>query len=83
MTQTELKNGINFHFNNERWCEENESDDIRGGSICFNNNFTLFAIHFNGKCIHTSKTFNSSKQRLEKLMGDWECEFTLDNEFAL
>jgi hypothetical protein len=74
MTQTELKNGQDFNFSNE---------DMHEGFITWNSRFNNFAIHFNGKCIHTSKTFNSSKQRLEKLMGDWKCEFTLENEFAL
>ena len=75
MIQSELKNGINFHFDNERWCEENESDDVRGGSIAFNDRFRIFTIHFNGSCIHTSRTFNSTKKRLEKLMNDWNCNF--------
>ena len=73
--QAELKNGKDFEFNNEQWCEMNESDDFRGGWITWNDKFNLFSINFNGACIHCSKTFNSVKKRLEKLMNDWNCEF--------
>lgn len=78
MTKKELKNGQDFHFDNEKWCEQNLSDDLRDGWITWNDRFQNFAIHFNGACIHTSKTFNSAKKRLEKLMSDWNCEFKSD-----
>ena len=81
MTQTELKNGQDFHFDNEQWCEQNLSDDLRGGWITWNDRFNWFSIHFNGTCIHTSKTFNSAKKRLEKLMNDWNCEFKQEEEW--
>jgi len=67
MTQTELKNGQDFSFSNEASGTE--------GFITWNSRFNNFAIHFNAKCIHTSKTFAASKKRLEKLMSDWELEF--------
>jgi len=75
MTQQELKNGQDFQFDNEQWCEANLSHDFRGGWITWNDRFQNFAIHFNGTCIHVSKTFGSAKKRLEKLMFDWNCEF--------
>ena len=74
MTQLELKNGTIFDFDNEKWCEENMSDELMGGHVQFDNRFNLFGIFFNGKCIHTSKTFTSSKNRLEKLMSKWNCD---------
>ena len=82
MTQVELKNGNEFHFDNEQWCEENFSDDLRCGWITWNETFNTFAIFFNGACIHSSKTFGSAKKRLEKLMSDWNCEFTQEEEWA-
>jgi len=75
MTQTELKKGQIFRFDNEQWCGQNLSDDVRDGWINWDNRFNLFVIFFNGACIHTSKTFNTAKKRLEKLMRDWNCEF--------
>lgn len=79
MTQQEffkkLKGGQDFHFDNEQWCEENQSDDIRSGWVTWNDRFSNFAIFFNGKCIHTSKTFLTLQKRLDKLMNDWNCEF--------
>lgn len=75
MTQKELKNGQDFEFDNEQWCEASLSDDLRRGRITWSDRFQHFAIHFNGTCIHTSKTFEPAKKRLEKLMNDWNCEF--------
>ena len=78
MSEKELRNGQDFNFDNFRWCEENSSHDERGGWITWNDGFENFAIHFNGACIHTSKTFQSAKKRLEKLMSDWHCEFVTE-----
>lgn len=78
MTERDLKDGTEFHFDNERWCEQNDSDHISDGFItCGNGHFSkgLFLIFFNGKCIHSSKTFKSAQKRLDKLMSDWNCEF--------
>jgi len=76
--EKELKNGQDFTFDNEKWCEENFTDDIRSGLITWNDRFNNFAIHFNGACVHVSKTFKSAKKRLDKLMSDWNCEFTVE-----
>ena len=73
MTQQQLKNGIIFDFDNEKWCEENFSDELMGGHIQWCSTFG-FGIFFNGKCIHSSKTFNSMKKRLSTLMTKWNCE---------
>jgi ectoine hydroxylase-related dioxygenase (phytanoyl-CoA dioxygenase family) len=72
--EKQLKNKQTFHFDNEKWCEQNLSDRFIGGHIQWNLMFG-FSIFFNGACIHTSKTFKSSKKRLDKLMSDWNCEF--------
>jgi len=82
MTQVELKNGNDFHFHNEQWCEENLSDDLRCGWITWETTLNKFAIFFNGACIHTSTTFGSAKKRVEKLMNDWNCEFTQEEDWA-
>lgn len=81
MTQAQLKQGQHLFFDNEQWCEDNLSDDIRCGFITFHQRFQLFAIHFNGTCIHTSRTFSSAKKRLNKLMGDWNCEFNANPDW--
>lgn len=75
MTPQQLKNGQDFHFDNENWCESNLSNDIRAGWIAFSKSLDKFVIFFNGTCIHSSKGFNSAKKRLEKLMKDWNCQF--------
>ena len=75
MTQKELKEGIQFEFSNENWCEQNLSDDLRCGTIEFNARFNWFSIFFNGTCVHTSNTFKSAENRLIKLMDKWNCEF--------
>jgi hypothetical protein len=74
MTQKELIEGKVFHFSNESFCEENLIDDVRAGFISFDNRFK-FSIHFNGACIHISKTFKSAEKRLETLMLKWHCNF--------
>lgn len=79
MTKQELQSGQDFHFDNERFCVENFSDDLRCGWITYNNRFNHFSIFFNGTCIYISKTFNSAKKRLEKLMDEWNCEFTQED----
>lgn len=81
MTQQELKNGTNFFFNNEEWCERMQDEDFRGGWVTFDTMINGFAIFFNGSCIHTSKTFSSTQKRLEKLMDKWNCNFAQEEVF--
>ena len=75
MTQTELKNGQTFEFDNEQWCERMQNDDLRSGWAHFDKRMGWFCIFFNAKCIHTSKTFKSFENRLNKLFFDWNLEF--------
>ena len=72
MNEKDLKNGQDFHFENE---------ELECGSITWNDRFKNFAIEFNGKCIHTSKTFKTAEKRLEKLMSEFNCEFTEESEW--
>ena len=76
MKQSDLKNGIEFNFDNEKWCEETFSDDFRSGWIEWNNRLMKFAVFFNGTCVHTSKTFKSAEAKVNNLLNDWNCEFT-------
>jgi len=78
MNQKELKLGVHFNFDNSEWCEQNQSDDLRGGWIQWTERFNLFAIHFNGTCIYTSRTFSASKKRLQTLFDKWNCTYDID-----
>lgn len=75
MKERELKERKFIDFNNDEWCGENESDDFRGGHVQWDGRFNLFSIFFNGTCIYTSKTFISTKKRLDNLMIKWNCKF--------
>ena len=81
MKLQELKSGESFFFNNELWCEGNESDDFRQAKVYFKDHGPLwsrgFYLWFNGALLHTSKTFKSLENRLSKLVLKWnleECE---------
>ena len=81
MTLQELKSGESFFFNNELWCESNESDDVRQATVLLNNSVPNWAhgfqLWFNGELLHSCKTFQSLKNRLDKLVLKWnleECE---------
>ena len=73
-----LKAGRKLRFDNEDWCIENHKDEIRGGKIWFdgpNSNMPDWAqgfkIFFNGKLIHSSKTFKSLQRRFDRLVLKW------------
>ena len=68
-----LLDGKIFDFDNEKFCIENESDDLSSGYIGFNRGH--FTIWFNGKCIALFKTWSATEKRLKKLMSDWNLEF--------
>lgn len=78
MTKQELLNGEKFFFNNELHQIEIEDDDIRQAKVWHDGNDSClpswghgFKIFFNGKLIHSSKTFKSLEKRLNKLINDW------------
>ncbi len=78
MTLQELKSGESFFFNNELWCLSNESDDLRQAEVVFKTDGPSwsrgFRLWFNGKLLHTSKTFKSLETRLNKLRFKWNLE---------
>ena len=78
----QLTAGKIIHFNNDQWCEENLSDDMRGGRIehreCFRTLF--FQIWFNGTLIHSSKTWKSCEKKMDDLFQKWGCKITDINE---
>lgn len=78
MTQKELKEGKKFFFTNERHQELIGGDDIRGATVLFHKpwNIPSFTIWFNGAIIHSSKTFKSCENRLNKLIEKWHLEPT-------
>ena len=65
MTHQELKNGQSFHFDNEEWCEENLSDDVRGGWIEWNNRFNWFSITLTGLAFMYRKLSTQLKKGLK------------------
>lgn len=74
LTQKALKEGKNFIFDNEAFQTSIKCDDIRSAEIGFSPKLDKFWIEFNGKLIHTSKTFKSLMNRLNKLIKDWNLE---------
>lgn len=82
-TQQLLKDGKCFHFDNEQHCIDNNEDDFRGAHIWFNQEGPSwshgFKIMFNGKLIHSSKTFKSLQKRFDLLKNRWFLQFTKMN----
>ena len=73
--EKELRNGVDFDFDNENWCEENQQDDVIEGWVSFNQRVGKFTIHLNGSLIHSVKTFKAFEKKLNGLMEIWNCEF--------
>lgn len=77
--KTRLKQGFVITLTNENFQAITGDDDIRFAEIMQRQNHSWangFIIHFNGKTIHTSKTFNSFEKRLNKLIATWNLEET-------
>gem|GEM_PF-1448054 len=72
----EMLNGNHLEFSNEKFQETIQKDDIRIAEIWFEPRtpFVGYKILFNGKIIHSSKTFESFEKRLNKLVYDWKLE---------
>lgn len=66
MTERELKSGQDFYF---------ENDDLKFGSITWNETFKNFCIEFNGSWIMTTESYNSAKKRLWELFDEFDCSF--------
>ena len=71
-----ILNGKIIDFDNEKFCNENMTDDLMSGYIGYRgrprNGF--FIIWFNGKCIALFKSWSATEKRLTKLMSDWNLE---------
>jgi hypothetical protein len=73
-----LKNGEFIDFNNQEFCDNHQTDDVMGGHIQFNPKFNLFAIFFNGACIHTSKGIASINKKLDALEDKFSTIFEIN-----
>lgn len=82
MTKQDLLNEQRFSFSNEEFQESNGEDDIRIATCFFidhglrNSWATGFKIEFNGQLVHSSKTFDSMQNKLNKLIGKWHLKLT-------
>lgn len=76
MTEKELRSGKVFTYSNEDYQLSINSDDIREAEVSFKDSTSgnRFNIVFNGKLIHSSKTFSSLMNRFEKLKDKWNLE---------
>jgi len=77
----ELKNGNTVLFSNEEHQLSIREDNIRIARVEFeqdnsNDWANGFKIWFNGKLIHSSKTFKSLQNRLDKLIDKWNLKQT-------
>jgi len=76
-----VKNGEDFTFDNQDWCEETMTDDLRGGFLTWNDKRGMFLVFFNGVCIWCGSTARSARARVEKLMDKWNCAETDRDQF--
>lgn len=78
ITEQSLKNGTIFHLDNQKHQEKIGGDDIRSAEVSFDDSDENWAkgfkIWFNGKLIHTSKTFKSLQNKLNELCDNWKLE---------
>lgn len=78
----QLKKGKCIHFDNQEWCEINQSDDVRSGTIwlaeCFGEK--RFSTWFNGMCTHSSKTWKACENNMNRLFREWNCKITEIND---
>lgn len=68
-TKQDLTNGKTIVF------QTKDKEDLREADLSFSGNLNKFVIWFNGKLIHTSKTFKSLENRFNKLKSKWDLEF--------
>ena len=78
--QSRLKQGETLFFDNELFCQENESDDFRCAECVFSSNG--FKMSFNGG-FYSYKTFNAFQNKLNQLTNDFNLTFneTETNEY--
>ena len=73
----ELLSGVKFIYDNSSYCDRNQIDDIRQAEVWYKEHKTFgkrFYIEFNGKIIHSYKTFKSFEIRLNKVIAKWNLE---------
>lgn len=79
-----LQEGQKLFFDNTAHQESIEDDDIRGAEIWHDSQLPGWAngykIYFNGGLIHSSKTFKSMINRLNKLIERWNLEHVSTEE---
>ncbi len=80
VNKIDILKGKVFEYTNEPYQTSNKSDDIRRARIYYKGGeHTLeqpswtygFKIEFNGELIHSSGTYNSMENRLNKLIAKW------------
>ena len=86
ITKQDLTNGEQFTFSNEAHQIRNGSDDIREATVMFREHdkqswATGFKIEFNGKLVHSSKTFPPMIKKLQKLVNEWHLEPCESDDF--
>ena len=76
--KSRLKSGEEIILSNENFQSRIGEDDVRMAYLEFRDDVPTWAIGFNilfnGKLLHTSKTFKSFENRLKKLIQKWNLE---------
>lgn len=74
ITQSELKSDIIIEFN--------DVSEMQSAIISFSKKLQKFVLEFNGKLIHSSKTFNSTIHKLDLLVNAHELEIMTVEQFS-
>lgn len=61
-------------LDNQEFQDRIKGDDVRSCEIMFIEKRNTWLIWFNGSIVHSSKTWISSKKKLDKLIDDWHLE---------
>lgn len=86
MTEKELRSGTTFEFDNEEFNTEHQRDDLRTADVWFEDGTDMpnwavgFKILFNGKLIHSTKTFSPMKRKLGILCEKWNLKLKEEHE---
>lgn len=71
LTYRALKDGKRFIFSNEIFQKAIGGDDIRQVEVFHSKHLNKLVIYFNGKIIHSSRTFPGMFTRLQELDKTW------------
>ena len=84
LTEKALKEGKAFVFDNEEFQTAIKNDDIRSAEVSFHkaeHGFPdRFHVWFNGKLIHSAKTFKATQKRLNVLIDKWNLKLIEVND---